>query len=88
MSPADDCPTVYTPKEVAIILKISPDQVRALIRSGKLAGTSISLGSGRRTTYRITGASLQSFLIPEEILPQERYRVLKPLLKVKSFLRG
>ena len=50
--------TVYTVKEVATILKISPEAVQSLIRQGRLKAIKI----GGRIGYRVKKSDLDEFM--------------------------
>ena len=53
--------TLLTPADVALTLRVTPEQVRSLIRKGELAA--INVGAGRRRPlYRITPQALDQFL--------------------------
>ena len=66
--PADSWPSrsasfgeLLTPKDVARRLRVTDEQVRALIRKGELAAINVGTGS-KRPLYRITGQALRDFL--------------------------
>ena len=53
---------LFTPGEVAHRLRVTPEQVRCLIRRGQL--TAINVGTGpKRPLYRITPEAVEEFLI-------------------------
>lgn len=59
---------LLTPKEVAQKLKVTEEQVRLLIRKGKIRA--LNLGTGlKRPLYRISQQTLDSFL-GKEYTPQ------------------
>lgn len=70
----------YTTSEAAEVLKCSPDQVRALILSGRLHATNTSLGA-KRARWVITQQSIEAFLTPKE-------RTAKPRGKRKANRRS
>lgn len=52
---------LLTPAEVAARLRVTPEQVRCLIRTGQL--TAVNVGTGpRRPLYRITPDAVAEFL--------------------------
>lgn len=53
----------FTTSEAGDILKCSSDQVRALITSGRLHATNVSMGS-QRARYVITQTAIEEFLSP------------------------
>ncbi|TWT91656.1 helix-turn-helix domain-containing protein [Neorhodopirellula pilleata] len=53
----------YTPTEAASVLKCSPDHVRALCASGRLAAVNVGLGP-RRAKWVISQAAIDAFLSP------------------------
>jgi hypothetical protein len=52
---------LLTPNEAATKLKVTPEQVRSLIRKNQLLAINISTGS-KRPLYRISQKSLNDFL--------------------------
>lgn len=51
---------LYTPKDVAALLQLSPATVRDLWKSKRLAG--INVGQpGKRATWRVTREALEEF---------------------------
>ena len=78
-APADQ---LLTPEEAARELKVSAEQVRALIRRGRLPA--VNLGTGKkRPLYRITRQDLENFLMdryqPQRGRRQRRFRRLPPV---------
>lgn len=53
---------LLTPEEASQRLKVSAEQVRSLIRSGRLAAINVGTGK-RRPLYRITAVALEDFLV-------------------------
>ncbi len=73
---------LLTPEEAARELKVSAEQVRALIRKGRLPA--VNLGTGKkRPLYRITRQDLEDFLMhryqPQRGRPHRRFRRLPPV---------
>ena len=54
-------PELLTPGEVAVKLRVTAEQVRRLIREGKLAAANVGTGP-KRPLYRIAPKDLQAFL--------------------------
>lgn len=54
-------PHFLTPPEVAARLRVTPEQVRSLIRKGMLYAINVGAGN-KRPLYRIPREALQSFL--------------------------
>ena len=52
----------YTPREVAKILRCSPDRVRALIRRGELPAVNMATALCGRPRFVVLSEGLQSFL--------------------------
>ena len=52
---------LLTPNEAAIKLKVTPEQIRSLIRKGQLSAVNVGTGS-KRPLYRITRQALNDFL--------------------------
>jgi excisionase family DNA binding protein len=53
--------TLLTPGEVAQRLRVTPEQVRCLIRRGQLAAVNVGTGP-KRPLYRITPEAVEEFL--------------------------
>ena len=73
---------LLTPDEAARRLKVSPEHVRALIRSGRL--TAINVGTGpKRPLYRIPLCALRDFLSnrrqPAQTTRPPRFKRLPPV---------
>lgn len=60
---------IYTTAEVAAILKLSPDTVRALILRGQLSALNLAK-PGSRPQYRVTAEQLAEY--------QRRATILRP----------
>ena len=52
---------LFTPNEVAAKLKVTPEQIRCLIRKGQLSAVNVGTGP-KRPLYRITQPALKDFL--------------------------
>jgi hypothetical protein len=71
-----------SPPQVARLLRVAPDHVLTLIRSGRLKASNLSLG-GDRPRWKVNPADLQSFLdgasnqVPPK--PDRRRSIPKPL---------
>lgn len=52
---------LYTPGEVAQQLRVTAEQIRCLIRTGKLAAINVGTGP-KRPLYRITPEAVEEFL--------------------------
>ena len=52
---------LFTPNEAANKLKVTPEQIRSLIRSGQLSAVNVGKGL-KRPLYRITQQALIDFL--------------------------
>ena len=52
---------LLTPNEAAVKLKVTPEQIRSLIRNGQLAAINVGTGM-KRPLYRITQQALDDFL--------------------------
>lgn len=73
---------LLTPEEAAKKLKVTAEQVRALIRNGRLPA--INLGTGKkRPLYRITRQDLEDFLTdhyqPQRSHRRRRFKRLPPV---------
>lgn len=56
---------VYTAVEVAVMLKISPNRVRQLLRAKSIRGVDVNPG-GRYHKWRVPKQSLEEYLAVEE----------------------
>lgn len=52
---------LLTPNEAATKLKVTPEQIRGLIRKGQLSAVNVGTGT-KRPLYRITQQALNDFL--------------------------
>ena len=52
---------LFTPNEAAVKLKVTPEQIRSLIRKGQLSAINVGTGP-KRPLYRITQQALDDFL--------------------------
>lgn len=69
---------LLTPNEVAIKLKVTPEQIRCLIRTDQLSAVNVGKGL-KRPLYRITQQALNDFL-------NRRWQPA-PAIRNKSFKR-
>lgn len=60
---------VYTPPEIAKLLRVSPDTVRGWIRSGELKASDLSATRGGRPSFRINEDSVRQFLALRSVSP-------------------
>lgn len=65
--------TLLTVNEVAKLLKVHVEQVRLLIRSGRLVASNIGL-SERKKQYRVSEEALAAFLQKTEVLHEQPAR--------------
>lgn len=72
---------LLTPGEVAKYLHVSPEQVRTLIRKGRIAANNVSAGA-KRPLYRITQRALDDFLSrrwhPGPTVRKKKFKRLAP----------
>lgn len=75
---------LLTPDEVAARLRVTPEQVRCLIRTGQL--TAVNVGTGpKRPFYRITPDAVTEFLTRRgQPAPAARPRLLRRLPPVQD----
>jgi hypothetical protein len=70
---------LLTPNEVAIKLKVTPEQIRSLIRIGQLSAVNVGKGP-KRPLYRITQQALNDFLNrrwqPVQAIRKKRFKRL------------
>lgn len=77
--------TLLTPDEAAARLKVTSEQVRSLIRKGRLSAINVGTGK-KRPLYRITQWSLNNFLgQPLHLGPREQKKKFKRLPPVPDF---
>jgi hypothetical protein len=60
---------VYSPPEIAKLLKIAPESVIAMIRRGDLSGFDVASPGSSRPRFRITEFALADFIARREIKP-------------------
>jgi len=76
---------LLTPNEAAIKLKVTPEQIRSLIRKGQLSAVNIGAGT-KRPLYRITQTALDNFLNQRwQPKPKNKHKKFKRLLPVSDF---
>ena len=68
----NDSPQSYTPRELAKVLRISPDKIRALIRSGEL---------GAINTATIRCGKPRFVILPHHLVEFEKGRRITPAAK-------
>lgn len=80
--------TILTPKEVAARLKVSPDTVRDLVRSGKLKGFSVCAGKhGKR--FRVFETDLETYCHSQlPAIDKDRSQTPPKRLSKLRFIRG
>ena len=80
-----DITPLLTPSDVAARLKVTAEQVRSLIRSGRLRAVNVGTGK-KRPLYRITGETLEEFLAgrPNDQVSKSRHAI-KRLGRVPDF---
>lgn len=77
--------TLLTPDEAAARLKVTSEQVRSLIRKGRLSAINVGTGE-KRPLYRITQGSLNRFVgQPLQPGPIEQKKKFQRLLPVPDF---
>jgi excisionase family DNA binding protein len=88
-----DCPDftgeqLFTPNEAAVKLKVTPEQIRSLIRKGQLSAVNVGTGT-KRPLYRITQQALDDFLNhryqPTLTIHKKKF---KRLAQVQDFFPG
>ena len=81
-TPGSNGSDLLTPDEAARRLKVSPEHVRALIRSGRLAAINVGTGP-KRPLYRIPLCALRDFLSnrrqPAQTTRPPRFKRLPPV---------
>ena len=79
---------ILTPKEAAIKLKVTSEQVRNLVRQGQISAINVGTGT-KRPLYRITQQALNDFLNrrwhPKRSTYKKKFRRLAP---VQDFFPG
>ena len=72
---------LLTPNEAATKLKVTPEQIRCLIRKGQLSAVNVGTGP-KRPLYRITQQALDDFLNhrykPTRTIHKKKFRRLAP----------
>ncbi len=72
---------LLTPNEAATKLKVTPEQIRCLIRKGQLSAVNVSTGP-KRPLYRITQKALTDFLSrrwqPGLVTQRKKFKRLAP----------
>ena len=72
---------LLTPNEASIRLKVTPEQVRSLIRQGQISAINIGTGT-KRPLYRITQQALADFLNrrrqPGPVIHKKKFKRLAP----------
>jgi hypothetical protein len=59
----------FTPREVACVVRVSPDRVRALIQSGQLGAINLATGRNRKPRYIILPEHLAEFARARRVVP-------------------
>jgi len=72
---------LFTPNEAAAKLKVTPEQIRSLIRKGQLSAVNVGTGL-KRPLYRITQQALNDFLSrrwqPSLVTQRKKFKRLAP----------
>ena len=72
---------LLTPNEAAVKLKVTPEQIRSLIRKGQLSAVNVGTGM-KRPLYRVTQQALKDFLShryhPGLATQRKKFRQLAP----------
>ena len=72
---------LLTPNEAATKLKVTPEQIRSLIRKGQLSAVNVGTGT-KRPLYRITQQALDNFLNhrhqPTLTIQKKKFKRLAP----------
>jgi excisionase family DNA binding protein len=72
---------LLTPAEVAEKLRVTPEQIRSLIRKGRISATNVGTGS-KRPLYRISQKAFDDFLIhgrqPIQPMQKKKFTRLPP----------
>ena len=72
---------LLTPNEAATKLKVTPEQIRSLIRKGQLFAVNVGTGT-KRPLYRITQQALNDFLSrrwqPSLVTQRKKFKRLAP----------
>jgi excisionase family DNA binding protein len=72
---------LLTPNEAATKLKVTPEQIRSLIRKGQLSAVNVGTGT-KRPLYRITQQALDDFLNhryqPTRTIHKKKFKLLVP----------
>jgi excisionase family DNA binding protein len=64
---ADSLQRGYTPRELARVLRISPDRVRAMIQSGELGAISMARTQSGRPRYVILPCHLDAYVRGQQV---------------------
>jgi len=75
------------PEDVALRLKITPEQVRALIREHELNAVNVSVGS-KRPRYRITSQAVEDFISSRSTHRPARRKRVRRLQPVQDHFPG
>lgn len=79
---------LLTPQQVAQRLQVTPEQVRSLIRSGRLMAVNVGAGP-KRPCYRISQRDLGDFLERRSgFVPSVRKRPRRSIPRVPDFFPG
>ena len=73
---------LLTPNQAADYLAVTPEQIRNLIRRGRLSATNVGTGS-KRPLYRIRRQVLEDFLSrscqPDSTMPMKKFKQTSPV---------
>jgi excisionase family DNA binding protein len=88
--PKSDQPTpathpFLTPPQIARMLKVKPDKVRAWIRKGRLKATNMATNNGGRARYRVEWADFHAFIRERQIQPPVSRRRRRRPSKVPEY---
>ena len=75
---------LLTPNEAAVKLKVTPEQIRSLIRKGQLSAVNVGTGP-KRFLYRITQQALNDFLCQRQQFPTKQDKKFKQHASVPDF---
>jgi excisionase family DNA binding protein len=79
---------LFTPNEAATKLKVTPEQIRSLIRKNQLSAVNVGTGP-KRPLYRITQRALNDFLNRRwQPGPARQNKKFKRLAPVQDFFPG
>jgi excisionase family DNA binding protein len=68
----DDLPRGHTPREVAKILRVSPDRVRTMIQAGELGAVNLARHRCGRPRYVVLPCHLEEFVRARRVEPPAR----------------